>query len=395
MLSFVEDYKKEFLIMVYDQLNIYPFSLIVLYKPKNLTTEYHLTKVVLMEETNFQALKKEEAVPSSTAPSTLLDWWYYLLQFAEKYPQINFSSDIFSWPLFKKHYHTAVKAQGNRLIMVLDRLKTGNITYNTIEFIPNFLMRVLHADPLEGLKGSTMTLPPLVRFRKSYPNFIAYIINKQGEIKLLGYYTTPDIANRARVREQIRYVDDIIDKVAEINSPCIDDVLLIKLRRDLVRGLHDSLEKSYPITPKIAADIIKAEKEKKWRILHEPDPTPEEIAESQINLATERVITEVNGKLKSAAKHLRAPTTVVGEAIAYEYTQEFLEKRSRFNRVQIKKARQLKEDADADAEADDDVDVEAVEAAIKTKVATKPRMRSEPPTDISEIPSTGRNYRRP
>ncbi len=359
--------------MLYDSLNKYPFTLFM-YQPKYLTHEYHLTKVVLTEVGNFASIKKEGQVPNIVSPKTLLDWWHYLIDFAENNPKISFASDIFSWSIFRKHFKPKLIKYHDCLLMILDPLKTGKITFDTIHFKSHIILKMFSLTAVPK-SPSELKLPPFVVFREEYPHFRAFIVNKDGSIKMVGNYTNPDAAHRARVQAQVNALDLWIKNIDDLDETLgLTKDLLRNLRNHVVRHLTLSLDTVYPVDPKVMLKLLKRRKTIK------PESVTEESAIAAMNeTATKIVIDDVNAKLRLGAKHHRHDIDVIGEGFATEHTRKFLEERSWLNRKQLRIQRGLQVEAEAEAEAEVEIITEIFEEVTAKTILPKKRIKQPKP----------------
>lgn len=359
--------------MLYDSLNKYPFTLLM-YQPKYLTHEYHLTKVVLTEIGNFASLKKEGEVPNTDSPKTLLDWWHYLIDFAENNPKIRFASDIFSWPLFRKHFKPKLTKYHDCLLMILDPLKTGKITFDTIHFKSHIILKMFSLTAVPK-SPQELKLPPFVVFKEEHPHFRAFIINKDGSIKSVGNYANPDAAHRARIQAQVNALDLWIKNIEDLDETLgLTQDLLRNLRNNVVRHLTLSLDVSYPVDPKVMLKLLKRRKKTS------PTTITEAASIAAMNeTATKIVIDDVNAKLRISAKHHRNDIDVIGEEFATEHTRKFLEERSWLNRKQLRIQRGLEVEAQEETEMEVEGTTEIFEEVTAKTILPKKRIKRPKP----------------
>ena len=351
--------------MIYDKLNKYGFTFSALYSPKILTEDLKITRMVFMEATNFASLKAEDDVPNSVSPYKLIDWWHYLVDFAQQYPQLKYASDVLSWKHFKKHFTPVANKHQNCMLMVLDPLKTGQITYDTIFFIPHTILKIFAVNPVEKLQAG-LKLPPMVTYRTNYPNFKGHIVDWQGKIRSVGVFTSPDAANRARIKAQIAHFDKMVKSFEDRDEDALalEERVLKRMRNRIVQELSKTLTVSYTLDAQTVKKILaRARDAERKRLLSLPEgPTDAEIEEAVNRAATEKTIAEVNTELRKSAKHLRDDLDVIGEDYAHQYTRDFLEKRSWLNRKQLIAQRHLEEEAEQ-------LEEEAIEAEFEVDKA--------------------------
>lgn len=395
--------------MIYDKLNKYGFTFAALYSPKILTEDLKITRMVFMERSNFNSLKAEEDVPNAVSPYKLIDWWHYLVNFAEKHPQISYASDVFSWKHFKKHFANTAKQHQDCMLMVLDPLKTGRITYDTIVFIPHTILKIFVTNPVEKLQAG-LKLPPMVTYRTEYPNFRAHIVNWKGQLTSIGVFSSPEAANRAQVREQIAHLDKMLKTLEDIDddSLTLEERVLRRMRNRIVQQLSKTLTVSYPLTGQMIKKLLaKARQADRRRLLALPDgPSDAEIEEAVNRAATEQTISEVNAELRKSAKHLRDDIDVIGEDYAYQYTRDFLEKRSQLNRKQLIIQRRLEEELEFEEEEEVAAEFKVDKSLYKAprtpeegeealNPEPEPVPLPEPPPPPAPLPPAVRRTRRP
>ena len=368
--------------MIYDKLNKYGFTFSALYSPKILTEDLKITRMVFMEATNFASLKAEDDVPNTVSPYKLIDWWHYLVDFAQQYPQLKYASDVFSWKHFKKHFTATASKHQNCMLMVLDPLKTGQITYDTIFFIPHTILKIFAVNPVEKLQAG-LKLPPMVTYRTNYPNFKSHIVDWQGKIRSIGAFTSPDAANKARVKAQIAHIDKMVKSFEDRDEDALalEERVLRRMRNRIVQELSKTLTVSYTLDAQTVKKILaRARDAERKRLLSLPEgPTDAEIEEAVNRAATEKTITEVNTELRKSARHLRDDLDVIGEDYAHQYTRDFLEKRSWLNRKQLIAQRRLNEEAEELEEAEVEAEFEVDKALYYV-----PRL-PEQPTEVTPV----------
>lgn len=96
----------------------------------------NLIRAALACESNMDILSEEPPINSKN-PSTISDWWGYLLNFAHENPLINFASDLFSLKLFKKHFEEANTRSFGNLVMVIKMDKPNQVSYKNLFMLPN------------------------------------------------------------------------------------------------------------------------------------------------------------------------------------------------------------------------------------------------------------------
>ena len=211
----------------------------------------NLIRAALACESNMDILSEEPPINSKN-PSTISDWWGYLLNFAHENPLINFASDLFSLKLFKKHFEEANTRSFGNLVMVIKMDKPNQVSYKNLFMLPNTVTCFFQQGPTTITKNGIFgdfTLPPLVGFRKAFPHFQAFVVDKNFKIKKLpSHYRDPAGAHRARTLAQIEVIEKmVIDMKEDLGRLTFEEHIFLDFAPTIIKVLKESLDDVYTL----------------------------------------------------------------------------------------------------------------------------------------------------
>jgi hypothetical protein len=220
----------------------------------------NLIRAALACESNMDILSEEPPINSKN-PSTIPDWWGYLLNFAHENPLINFASDLFSLKLFKKHFEEANTRSFGNLVMVIKMDKPNQVSYKNLFMLPNTVTCFFQQGPTTITKNGIFgdfTLPPLVGFRKAFPHFQAFVVDKNFKIKKLpSHYRDPTGAHRARTLAQINIIEDMVmERRERIGHLTFEEHIFLEFAPTLIKVLKEDLDDVYSLSFEVLQKLM-------------------------------------------------------------------------------------------------------------------------------------------
>lgn len=222
----------------------------------------NLIRAAMACESNMAILSEEPPINSKN-PSTISDWWGYLLNFAHENPLVNFASDLFSLKLFKKHFEEANTRSFGNLVMVIKMDKPNQVSYKNLFMLPNTVTCFFQQGPTTITKNGIFgdfTLPPLVGFRKAFPHFQAFVVDKNFKIKKLpSHYRDPTGAHRARTLAQINIIEDMVmERKERIGHLTFEEHIFLEFAPTLIKVLKEDLDDVYSISFEVLQKLVAA-----------------------------------------------------------------------------------------------------------------------------------------
>ena len=220
----------------------------------------NLIRAAMACESNMDILSEEPPINSKN-PTTISDWWGYLLNFAHENPLVNFASDLFSLQLFKKHFEAENSRSSGNLVMIIKMDKPMQVSYKNLFMVPNTVTCFFQQGPTTLTKNGTFgdfRLPPLVGFRKTFPHFQAFVVDKNFKIKKLhSHYRDPAGAHRARTLAQINIVEEMaIERKERIGHLTFDEHIFLDFAPLIIKVLKESLDDVYTIRFELLQKLI-------------------------------------------------------------------------------------------------------------------------------------------
>jgi len=220
----------------------------------------NLIRAAMACESNMDILSEEPPINSKN-PTTISDWWGYLLNFAHENPLVNFASDLFSLKLFKKHFEEANTRYSGNLVMIIKMDKPMQVSYKNLFMVPNTVTCFFQQGPTTLTKNGTFgdfKLPPLVGFRKTFPHFQAFVVDKNFKIKKLhSHYRDPTGAHRARTLAQINIIEDmVIERKERIGQLTFEEHIFLDFAPLIIKVLKESLDDVYTIRFELLQKLI-------------------------------------------------------------------------------------------------------------------------------------------
>ena len=220
----------------------------------------NLIRAALACESNMDILSEEPPINSKN-PSTISDWWGYLLNFAHENPLINFASDLFSLKLFKKHFEEANTCSFGNLVMIIKMDKPNQVSYKNLFMLPNTVTCFFQQGPTTITKNGIFgdfTLPPLVGFRKAFPHFQAFVVDKNFKIKKLpSHYRDPTGAHRARTLAQINIIEDMVmERRERIGHLTFEEHIFLEFAPTLIKVLREDLDDVYSLSFEVLQKLV-------------------------------------------------------------------------------------------------------------------------------------------
>lgn len=266
----------------------------------------NLIRAALACESNMAILSEEPPINSKN-PTTISDWWGYLLNFAHENPLVNFASDLFSLQLFKKHFEDANTRSLGNLVMIIKMDKPMQVSYSNLFMAPNTVTCFFQQGPTKITKNSTLgdfTLPPLVGFRKAFPHFQAFVVDKNFKIKKLpSHYRDPAGAHRARTLAQINIIEEmVIERKERMGRLTYEEHIFLEFAPTIIKVLKEGLDDVY----RLRFDVLQ-------KLVASP---PESLTTKQLQEADNRMT-------RSAARNMAARFNrqVFGDAITLTNTK--------------------------------------------------------------------------
>lgn len=266
----------------------------------------NLIRAALACESNMAILSEEPPINSKN-PTTITDWWGYLLNFAHENPLVNFASDLFSLQLFKKHFEDANTRSLGNLVMIIKMDKPMQVSYSNLFMAPNTVTCFFQQGPTKITKNSTLgdfTLPPLVGFRKAFPHFQAFVVDKNFKIKKLpSHYRDPAGAHRARTLAQINIIEEmVIERKERMGRLTYEEHIFLEFAPTIIKVLKEGLDDVY----RLRFDVLQ-------KLVASP---PESLTTKQLQEADNRMT-------RSAARNMAARFNrqVFGDAITLTNTK--------------------------------------------------------------------------
>lgn len=266
----------------------------------------NLIRAALACESNMAILSEEPPINSKN-PTTVSDWWVYLLNFAHENPLVNFASDLFSLQLFKKHFEDANTRSLGNLVMIIKMDKPMQVSYSNLFMAPNTVTCFFQQGPTKITKNSTLgdfTLPPLVGFRKAFPHFQAFVVDKNFKIKKLpSHYRDPAGAHRARTLAQINIIEEmVIERKERMGRLTYEEHIFLEFAPTIIKVLKEGLDDVY----RLRFDVLQ-------KLVASP---PESLTTKQLQEADNRMT-------RSAARNMAARFNrqVFGDAITLTNTK--------------------------------------------------------------------------
>lgn len=220
----------------------------------------NLIRAALACESNMDILSEEPPINSKN-PTTISDWWGYLLNFAHENPLVNFASDLFSLKLFKKHFEDANTRSFGNLVMIIKMDKPNQVSYKNLFMIPNTVTCFFQQGPTTITKNGIFgdfTLPPLVGFRKAFPHFQAFVVDKNFKIKKLpSHYRDPTGAHRARTLAQINIIEDMVmERKERIGHLTFEEHIFLEFAPTLIKVLREDLDDVYSLSFEVLQKLV-------------------------------------------------------------------------------------------------------------------------------------------
>ena len=220
----------------------------------------NLIRAAMACEPNMDILSEEPPINSKN-PTTISDWWGYLLNFAHENPLVNFASDLFSLKLFKKHFEEANTRYSGNLVMIIKMDKPMQVSYKNLFMVPNTVTCFFQQGPTTLTKNGTFgdfKLPPLVGFRKTFPHFQAFVVDKNFKIKKLhSHYRDPTGAHRARTLAQINIIEDmVIERKERIGQLTFEEHIFLDFAPLIIKVLKESLDDVYTIRFELLQKLV-------------------------------------------------------------------------------------------------------------------------------------------
>lgn len=269
----------------------------------------NLIRAALACESNMAILSEEPPINSKN-PTTISDWWGYLLNFAHENPLVNFASDLFSLQLFKKHFEDANTRSLGNLVMIIKMDKPMQVSYSNLFMAPNTVTCFFQQGPTKITKNSTLgdfTLPPLVGFRKAFPHFQAFVVDKNFKVKKLpSHYRDPAGAHRARTLAQINIIEEmVIERKERMGRLTYEEHIFLEFAPTIIKVLKEGLDDVY----RLRFDILQ-------KLVASP---PESLTTKQLQEADNRMT-------RSAARNMAARFNrqVFGDAVTLVSTKNQL-----------------------------------------------------------------------
>ena len=269
----------------------------------------NLIRAALACESNMAILSEEPPINSKN-PTTISDWWVYLLNFAHENPLVNFASDLFSLQLFKKHFEEANTRSLGSLVMIIKMDKPMQVSYSNLFMAPNTVTCFFQQGPTKITKNSTLgdfTLPPLVGFRKAFPHFQAFVVDKNFKIKKLpSHYRDPAGAHRARTLAQINISEEmVVERKERMGRLTYEEHIFLEFAPTIIEVLREGLDDVY----RLRFDILQ-------KLVASP---PESLTTKQLQEADNRMT-------RSAARNMAARFNrqVFGNAVTLASTKNQL-----------------------------------------------------------------------
>lgn len=220
----------------------------------------NLIRAAMACESNMAILSEEPPINSKN-PATISDWWGYLLNFAHENPLVNFASDLFSLKLFKKHFEDANTRYSGNLVMIIKMDKPMQVGYNNLFMVPNTVTCFFQQGPTTLTKNGTFgdfKLPPLVGFRKAFPHFQAFVVDKNFKIKKLhSHYRDPTGAHRARTLAQINIIEDMVmERKERIGHLTYEEHIFLEFAPTIIKVLREGLDDVYTIRFELLQKLV-------------------------------------------------------------------------------------------------------------------------------------------
>lgn len=220
----------------------------------------NLIRAALACESNMDILSEEPPINSKN-PTTVSDWWGYLLNFAHENPLVNFASDLFSLKLFKKHFEDANTRSFGNLVMIIKMDKPNQVSYKNLFMVPNTITCFFQQGPTTITKNGIFgdfTLPPLVGFRKAFPHFQAFVVDKNFKIKKLpSHYRDPTGAHRARTLAQINIIEDMVmERRERIGHLTFEEHIFLEFAPTLIKVLREDLDNVYSLSFEVLQKLV-------------------------------------------------------------------------------------------------------------------------------------------
>ena len=269
----------------------------------------NLIRAALACESNMAILSEEPPVNSKN-PTTLSDWWVYLLNFAHENPLVNFASDLFSLEIFKKHFEAENSRSLGSLVLIIKMDKPMQVSYSNLFMVPNTVTCFFQQGPTKLTKYGPLgdfRLPPLVGFRKAFPHFQAFVVDKNFKIrKLHSHYRDPTGAHRARTLAQIEIIEKMaIDMKEDLGRLTFEEHIFLEFAPTIIKVLKEGLDDVYTIRFEFLQKLIAS--------------PPESLTTKQLQEAENRMT-------RSAARNMadRFNRNVFGDAVTLVSTKNQL-----------------------------------------------------------------------
>ena len=266
----------------------------------------NLIRAAMACESNMAILSEEPPINSKN-PTTISDWWGYLLNFAHENPLVNFASDLFSLQLFKKHFEDANTRSLGSLVMIIKIDKPMQVSYSNLFMVPNTVTCFFQQGPTKLTKYGPLgdfRLPPLVGFRKAFPHFQAFVVDKNFKIKKLhSHYRDPAGAHRARTLAQINIIEEmVIERKERMGRLTYEEHIFLEFAPTIIKVLKEGLDDVY----RLRFDVLQ-------KLVASP---PESLTTKQLQEADNRMT-------RSAARNMAARfnKAVFGDAITLVNTK--------------------------------------------------------------------------